>query len=318
MCDLPASPAPKEDYPALARRVAESHRQLFGDSAHITEINAGFNNRLFCVNDRFIIKICGNPGKEALFDTESRFYLDYRDSGFLPRLFCYDPTKAVIPHPYEILEKIKGQTVYHLWPSWDEAEREALIRELMAVIRRLHAAEYPRGGWAERLLSEITLRYENTKSFFTEEEQAVIEASFPLYADILKECRYARIHNDLHFDNIFLDETGRIRLIDFNDSVIAPFDFDFRQLFMCRETPWRWADEETDPYQHPEDYRHIGTYIKKYNPELAALPYTEERMTVYAVWNELDLLSRFGNRECAENALRYAASLVKRMRKLRP
>jgi len=300
----------KEEGMILAKKIAESHRGLFGETSEITEIKAGFNNCLFSIDDRYIVKICGNPEKENLFKTESRFYQEYSEYGFLPKLYCFDMTKTIIPYPYEIIEKIHGKTIYYMWFLWTEERREAFIRDLMKVVGQLHQKEYYGSGWAEKILSEIRENYKKRKNMFSEEEHSLLEKSFMYYGDILKECRYARIHNDLHLDNIILDKSEKIKLIDFNDTVIAPFDFEFRQLYMCREIPWRWADEEMDPYQLPKDYIHIVEYIKKYNTELSDLPQLEERMTVYAIWNEMDLLVRFGEKECAENVIKLSKKLL--------
>lgn len=88
------------------------------------------------------------------------------------------------------------------------------------------------------------------------------EQSFTKYDKYLKDSKFAFIHNNLHFDNIIKNDEG-LYLIDFNDAMIAPIDYEFRLLYRCKDTPWKWANSEMNPFQKPEDYKNIDTYIKK-------------------------------------------------------
>ena len=52
-----------------------------------------------------------------------------------------------------------------------------------------------------------------------------------------------------------------------------------------------------DPLQKPEDYQNLFEYIKKYYFELNDVKYLEERMLVYWVLDNFELLPRFRNNE---------------------
>ena len=52
-------------------------------------------------------------------------------------------------------------------------------------------------------------------TYFSTEEQALIEQSFAQYDKYLEDNTFAFIHNDLHFDNIIKNNNG-LYLIDFN------------------------------------------------------------------------------------------------------
>ena len=132
---------------------------------------------------------------------------------------------------------------------------------------------------------------------FSEEERNIILESLEKYDEILSDNKFCLIHNDLHFDNILIDNKQNIKLIDFNDSLVAPFDFDLRLLYMSVSLPWKWANTEMDPLQKPEDYQNLFEYIKKYYFELNDVKYLEERMLVYWVLDNFELLPRFRNNE---------------------
>ena len=72
---------------------------------------------------------------------------------------------------------------------------------------------------------------------------------------------------------------------------------------MSVSLPWKWANSEMDPLQKPLDYQNLFEYIKRYYSELNDVKYLEERMTVYWVLNDFELLPRFRTSEGKEKIL---------------
>lgn len=286
----------------LARRIANANRDIFGDIESIEEINAGFNNSIFNINDKYIIKVCGDADKEKLFDIEANFYNSNQDNENIPILYRYDNSKNVVPYVYEIIEKVSGQSVYYHWYKMNEQEREEFVKELVAVLKGVHSKEYQAYDWSSSIKERVLSSFNQTIDMFSEDERNIILESLENYDEILSDNKFCLIHNDLHFDNILLDNNS-IKLIDFNDSQVAPFDFDLRLLYMSVLLPWKWANSEMDPLQIPEDYQNLFEYIKKYYTELNDVKYLEERMTIYWVLDDFELLPRFRDSEGKERIL---------------
>lgn len=55
----------------------------------------------------------------------------------------------------------------------------------------------------------------------------------------------------------YLDNSQNLKLIDFNDSLVTPFDFDLRLLYMSVSLPWKWANIEMNPLQKPANYQNL-------------------------------------------------------------
>lgn len=286
-----------EERRKLAETIAQANRDLLGKIESLEEINAGFNNSIFCVNHQYILKVCGDTSKENQFDVEAGFYKSNQKSGTIPALYRYDQSKKIVPYVYEIIEKVNGKSVYYDWYKMNETQREALVRQLVTVIKNIHAKEYPAYDWSSCIKGRILSCFEQTKDMFNEEERGIILASLEKYDKLLCDNRFCLIHNDLHFDNILLDDQGAIKLIDFNDSIVAPFDFDLRLLYMSVFLPWKWANIEMDPLQKPEDYQNLFQYILKYYAELREVGFLEERMRIYWILNDFELLPRFRGQE---------------------
>lgn len=293
-----------------AKKIVESNKEIFGTKEHqISEINAGFNNDIFDIDDKFIIKVCANLDKESEFEKEASFYEANADSKNLPRLFLYDDSKKVVPYVYEIMEKIHGKSLYYYWYKMNEDEREQTIKNIVDILKVIHK-DAPSYDWCSYIKTRITSNYEKVKTKFTNEEQSIIEKSFAIYHKYLSENNFfVTIHNDLHFDNIIVSNDN-LYLIDFNDTMNAPLDFDLRILYMCKSIPWRWANTEMDPYQKPEHYQNIDTYLKKYYTKLSEIKYLEERMKIYYILNEIDLLTRFNGEELKQNILKLSSELL--------
>ncbi|MDD6244938.1 MAG: hypothetical protein PUB03_04700 [bacterium] len=95
----------------IAERIVNNNEQIFENNLHtITEVNAGFNNDLFDIDDRYIIKVCGN-GKEEKFEKENLFYIENSNSTHIPKLYKYDNTKTIVDSVYEIISKIEGKSL---------------------------------------------------------------------------------------------------------------------------------------------------------------------------------------------------------------
>lgn len=217
----------------IAEKIALANNNIFGKIKSIQEINAGFNNSIFSINDKYIIKICGDKNKENLFDIEANFYNSNKDNESIPTLYLYDKTKNVVPYVYEIIEKVNGKSAYYHWYKMNELQKEELIRKLMKSLKSIHKKKYlPTCNWGSSIKKKVLDKFNEAIDMFNDEERNIILESLKKYDEILSDNRFSLIHNDLHFDNVLIDENQNIKLIDFNNSIIAPFDFDLRMLYM--------------------------------------------------------------------------------------
>lgn len=294
-----------------AKKVVDANKDIFGDKEHkITMINAGFYNNVFDVDDKYIIKICGNED-DSKFDIEAEFYEKNKDSKHIPKLYKYDKSKSIINSVYEIMEKIEGKSLYYYWYKMTEEEREETIKEIVDIIKDIHKNTVDEGinDWCSTIKKKNIKLYEANRDKFSDEQRAVIEDSFDKYDKYLEHTELAFIHNDIHFDNIIKNDRG-LFLIDFNEARVAAIDFEFRILYMCKDVPWKWANIEMDPYQKKDDYKNIDTYIKKYYPRFAKTEYIDERMIIYRILNDLYLLDKYDNRELIQSIVDFSKKLI--------
>ena len=190
----------------------------------------------------------------------------------------------------------------------DESERENTIKNLMEIIKKFHSKKPEGYNWASKIKNELLSDLEECKNSFSLKEYDIIIKSINNYDLFLKDNRFALIHNDLHFDNIIYNN-GILKIIDFNDSLIAPIDFEFRQLYSFQEKPRKYANIEMDTFQKTHDYKNIWNYIKQYYEELNDIKYLEQRMLIYKVWNSIRKLKKYKLQELIDDVVNSSKKL---------
>ena len=266
----------------IVSKIAKLNIDLFGENPIINKINVGFTNTIYSVNNLYIIKICSNINNEDKFKKEIIFYKANKDNKLIPKLFVGSTSKAEVPYMYEILEKVEGTSLYNVWHTLNEEERENIVKKICDAMRLFHSIKGKFYNWFERTCDIFNKAYYTVKELgiFDIEEVKLIDNAYNNFHLYLDANEFVLIHNDLHFDNIIYNN-GKIKLIDFERSIYAPSDFELDILYRMVRKPWKFASEEAEKYVRKEDYSNIMNYIKKYYPEIMNIPNLYIRLAIY-------------------------------------
>jgi serine/threonine protein kinase len=267
---------------------------LFEDNPNVEKINVGFTNTIYNVNNKYIIKICSDTNNEPKFQKEIDFYNANKDNNLIPKLYYSDTSKQDIPYFYEILEKIGGVTLYNVWHTLSETEREDVIRQLCDAMKKMHSNVGKTYDWLEYNKNEYNKSIDKVigEHLLTEEELNILNQAYSLFDKYLTSDEMVLIHNDLHFDNIFIKD-GNIKIIDFERSMYTPRDYELGIIYRMIRKPWKFASEECEEYTKLEDYENIMEYIEKYYPELIHIPNLYKRLAIYDLIYELPHFIKF-------------------------
>ena len=293
--------------------IIKKNSQLFDDNPKIKKINVGFTNTIFVINDLYIIKICTNEDNENNFKNEINFYKENIGNNLFPKLYVSDIGKKDVPYCYEIIEKIDGVSLYNVWHTLSDDERENIIKQLCEAMKSIHSnkSKEQNFDWNNYLQNQFTELYSKAKTLniFTEQEQKLIEYAFSKFSKYLKKEELVLVHNDLHFDNIFY-KSGKIKIIDFERSMYAPKDFELDIIYRMIRKPWKFASEETEQYTNSSDYTNIKLYIEKYYPELVNVEFLPQRLAIYDMIYYLSQLIDYPNSKELKNDIISAAKIV--------
>ena len=266
----------------IIKKIIKNNKSLFGDNPIVNKINVGFTNTLYSVNDSFILKICTDLSNEPKFNKEIEFYNANKDNVLIPKLYYANTDKTDIPYYYEILEKINSVSLYDVWHTFSEKQREDIIKQLCEAMKQFHDNKGKSYDWVKRTSDLFVNSYNKARelNLFTIEEQELLERAYSKFGEYLQSNEFVLIHNDLHFDNVFYDN-GKIKLIDFERSIYAPRDFELDILYRMIRKPWKFASEENEQYTKLEDYENVMSYIEKYYPELIHIDNLYQRLAIY-------------------------------------
>ncbi len=255
---------------------------LFKNNLTVTKINVGFTNTVYNINDKFIVKICDKQENEENFKKEIDFYHSNSENDLIPKLYYSDIQKIDVPYYYEIIEKVNGVSLYNVWHTFSEEQREYLIKQICMAMKQIHSNIGQECDWVSYFKEQFSLLYSKAKELyiFSDDEQHLINHAYSKFEQYLKSDNFVLIHNDLHFDNI-LYNNGKIKLIDFERSMFAPKDFELAIFFRMVRKPWKFASEETEQYTNSSDYANIKLYVERYYPDLINTPFLSQRLAIY-------------------------------------
>lgn len=291
--------------------IVKINESLFGTNPIIEKINVGFTNTLYRINDSYIVKVCTDINNEENFKKEIDFYNSNKENTLIPKLYYSDAMKEDVPYFYEILEKVNGVSLYNVWHTYSEEQREDIIRQLCDAMKQMHSIKGDRYNWTEYMKKEFNPLYEKAKELdiFSDEEQKLLEQAYYDFDKYLESDEFVLVHNDLHFDNVFVDN-GKIKIIDFERSMYAPRDFELDIFYRMIRKPWKFASEESEEYTEAGQYSNVMSYVNKYYPEIVNTANLYERLGIYDIVYFLAQLVKHPELDELKNDVLSAAKIV--------
>lgn len=265
-------------------KIIKQNKEIFGENVKVEKVNVGFTNTIYIVNDIYVVKISTNYDNEKSFEKEINFYKSNVNNNLIPKLYYANTEKKDVPYYYEIIEKVKGVSLYNVWHTLNEEKREEIIKQLCDAMKKFHSNIGDSYDWTRNIKDLFINLYETAKTLniFNHDEVQILDNAYSKFEKYLKSNEFVLVHNDLHFDNIIYNN-GKIKLIDFERSIYAPRDFELDILYRMIRKPWKFASEKTEEYTKLEDYENIMKYIEKYYPEIIHIDNLYKRLAIYDI-----------------------------------
>ena len=178
-------------------------------------------------------------------------------------------------------------------------------------MKQIHNNKGEGYNWTNKLKNKFINLFDQAKKqkLFNEEETNMLEKAYNCFEKYLDSKEFVLIHNDLHFDNIFINN-GKIKLIDFERSIYAPKDFELDIPYRMIRKPWKFASEETEKFTNVNHYSNIMSYIEKYYPELINIDNLYKRLAIYDMIYFLEQYLEYPKYEDLKEAVLDAANIV--------
>lgn len=274
-------------------------------------INAGFNNMVFSINEKYILKICTNPNRESKFFNEIKFYTENNYS-FIPEIITSDITKSKIPFYYIIQEKIQGSNLYTVWSSLTKEERKEILDNLLNYMKIIHNKEVEYVDYKNRII-EIFSYYLKLL-----EKDSIISRKKILYLHTLKECiikkyntcKMCQIHGDLQFNNIVLMPDKNIKIIDFEHCEIAPIEKEFDSLFRMSQYPHTFLQKDNNNNIDINSFLEVKQYFEDNYTEVCERTDFINNILIFEILNSIRWICKYPDYE------RYNEILFDKSKKL--
>ncbi len=200
---------------------------------------------------------------------------------------------------YLILSKVKGQSLYSLWHTLNDSEREACVKQIAEILIRFHRQspdflQQKADLWENHIVEALKQQKQGLDRLGIPTEKI---ARFIENNNLFRENTFGLLHNDAHFDN-FLYDNGTLTLLDFDRVVYAPIDYEMLIFKTMCDRPKKFASDETVVFDR--DFVNVYPWFQKYYRQLFQVQNVEKRIKVYQFLYLCEQALRMENRSLGD------------------
>lgn len=270
-----------------------------GEVKSIKKIEVGFTNKVYSINDDFILKVCEDEENEENFEKEVFFYDLFKDKIPVPKVIFYDNSKQIYNKFFIIYPKIQGDNLYAKWHLMNNDERKSIIKQLCEFLKIINKADYKKFvekfkisnpiNWKKSIeskiqksLQELKTRETLSKEFVYKIQKFVDENKY-----VLDEQKISLVYWDAHFDNILVKDNKIVGILDFERTELASIDFVLDIIKRMMNYPKKYMSEESEKFAKKEDYENLLDWFQEFYPEIFNFKELEKRLDLYCIEHDL-------------------------------
>lgn len=282
------------------------HYEL-GDITSFQKIEIGWTNKVYSVNNEFILKVCDDETNEEKFEREVFFYHYFENKIPVPKIRIYDNSKKIYGKFFMIYPKIEGDNLYSKWHLLNDDERKSIVAQLCDILKIISKSPYDDFvkkfnldasiSWRDKMvnqiqnsLTEIEKRQLLLPDFIQAIKNFVAENSH-----VLTEQKSVFVYWDAHFDNILVQDTKIVGILDFERTELSSLDFTLDIVKRMVEYPQKYMSEEFEKFAKKEDYAHLLDWFREFYPDLFDFKDLHKRLDLYAVEHDTHTLLDWPN-----------------------
>lgn len=297
---------------ALIKKILLKNR--IPEPANIARYQSGIANRVYDIDDRYIVKLEGEFKGILAHQKEVTNKL-FEAGARVPRILDADIVEDV---HYLLMEKVRGTNIVYGWLKFSMKQKEGFIAQVTEQLQRFHSVTFPE--YAIRIASGP--RFSNLKNAvaritdFTKiakgklssglrSDVELLEEFYTSHLPLLEETGSAvLVHNDLHLENIFHEGDEITAIIDLDWVCQAPKDYELWKIVEVFRDPKYTVEERLESLY--ENYRMVEEFgfLKKYYPALFEARHLADRVRLYYLEHMLDRIANYQGEESNEKAVR--------------
>ncbi len=279
----------------------------FGQVKSIKKIEIGFTNKVYLIDDKYILKVCEDLENEDNFEKEVFFYNFFNEKIPVPKIRFFDNSKMIYDKYFMIYNKIEGDNLYSQWHLMNDSERKDIIKQLCVILRTINKSSYKNFthqfklhssfNWHDKVLYNIkkSLKKIKQKKLLSRKTIEKINSFVKKNHAVLSEQKMALVHGDVHFDNILVKKNKIFGILDFEKMDLYSLDFTLDVIKRMVDYPKKYISKGFEKYVKMEEYSQLLIWFKEFYPELFEFKNLDKRLDLYALEYELATLLNWPN-----------------------
>lgn len=278
-----------------------------GNINSLEKVEVGFTNKVYIINNNIIIKICEDESNQKNFEAEVFLYKLFQDQIPVPKIILFDKSKKVYKKFFMIYPKIEGENLYTQWHLLTNKQRKKIIKQLcgiLKIINKTPPVEFVKKfngknpiSWHDKVINNIqnSLKKVAKNKLLPPELIKIIKKFINENHLVLNEQNLALVYWDAHFDNILVQGTKIVGILDFERTDVSSIDFGLDIIKRMVEYPKKYMSEKFEKFAKKEDYALLLEWFREFYPELFQFKDLEKRLALYALEHDLDTLIWYPN-----------------------
>lgn len=260
----------------------------------VSMVSTKFNtDRLFFANN-FVIKLYPEQ-KEKYFFNE--IYIYERLYGFecIPKII---DSGEMFGNKYIVITKIDAIPIFSVWSTYSEKQRENVIKQIADILKKINLLK------KESNITEFKQYVESQfeDNFFAcdlgnDRRTSILKYYNKVFNKIRNNEEAFLIYPDFHFSNFLIDKNNKVYVIDFEQLMLAPLDYQLSSVYHMCDNPSIEAPKDLNVDR--ADYATIIEYFKEYYSEI----FNEDWKDRVRLYNLIYDLKAVKNKKCSEEIL---------------
>lgn len=216
-------------------KLAEKIFQQFGLSFETATRAGGWTNGVW-FNGDIVLRL-------ALKEDTKRIRQEIKLAQMLPSKVGYPvniDNGVVDSYEWSVSKRIKGINLSEAWPELTWEARGHAVKQIWEIMQAVHSVEIEKveklsskAPWYSNLdIVTTILQFDSyiEKKIFTQEQVSILTDILKSFQEKLPSAGVVLNHGDITMDNILWNEGEIVSLMDFEHSVIAPYEIDLNNF----------------------------------------------------------------------------------------
>ena len=260
----------------------------------VSMVSTKFNtDRLYFANN-YVIKIYPDQ-KEKYFFNENYIYETLSGFECIPKII---DSGEMFGNKYIVITKIDAIPIFSVWSTYSEKQRENVIKQIADILKKINLLKKGNNitGFKQYVESQFETNF-YACDLDNDTKTSILKYYNNVFNKIENNEEAFLIYPDFHFSNFLVDRNNKVYVIDFEQLMLAPLDYQLSSICHMSNAPSIEAPKELNVNR--ADYLTILEYFKKYYSEMFNKDW-EDRVRLYNLIYDLKAVK---NKKCSYEIL---------------